>query len=72
VLSCLLQVNGITMYGKTQEYIVNYLRHIQLGSVVDLIVSRPDFDDNDNPLLATPGGSLPGVSYHQLSDADKS
>jgi hypothetical protein len=61
------QVNGITMYGKTQEFVVNYLRHVQLGSVVDLVVSRPDLDDNDNPRLATPGAGLPAVSYPRLS-----
>jgi len=64
---CDLQVNGITMYGKTQEDVVNYLRHVQLGSLVDLIISRPDTDNDDDnddiqQPVATPGGNLTTVS----------
>jgi hypothetical protein len=57
----------MTMYGKTQEDVVNYLRHVPLGSVVDIIISRPDVDDDDvnddmQITMTTPSGNLPTVS----------
>ena len=56
------QVNGISMQGKTQEDVVTYLRHVQLGYAVDLVVSRPDNEDNDQRHLATPNESVLIVS----------
>ena len=38
------QVNGVEMSGKSQEEVVNYLRSIKFGSVVNIIVSRIDSD----------------------------
>jgi len=35
-------VNGVEMSGKTQEDVVNYLRSIKYGSVVNIVVSRID------------------------------
>jgi len=36
------QVNGVEMSGKSQEDVVNYLRSIKFGSVVNIVVSRID------------------------------
>jgi len=40
--TCIKQVNGVEMSGKSQEEVVNYLRSIKFGSVVNIIVSRTD------------------------------